>query len=112
MPMKKPSASGASVLGPLPAIWRGSCLEVFSNLMEFLFSPLWEDGSSRALGTLAVQFSQGKVMVKLKDTELKRYAFFSADTLDSALEAADAALGTGEGDWRKDEWAGKRASGK
>lgn len=80
--------------------------------MEFLFCASWEDGSVRALGSLQLTFSQSSVQVKLKDAGLKVYAFFSADTVDAALLLAEDALREGKGDWRKDEWAGKRSPGK
>lgn len=112
MPLKKPGASGASESGPLPASWDASCLCPFSSLMEFLFSPLWADGSTRQLGTLQVSWARGSYQIKLKDSGLSRYAFFVADTLDAALQLADVAIQEGTGDWRKDEWAGKRSTGK
>lgn len=112
MPLKKPSGNGASESGPQPSSWQGSCLSVFSSLMEFLFCPCWEDSSRRQLGTLQVSYGQSLIQVKLRDLDRKAYAFFCADTLDGALLLAEEALKEGKGDWRKDEWAGKRASGK
>lgn len=112
MPLRKPPAVLAARLGLPPSSWQGGSLSAFSNLMEFLFSASFEDGSSRVPGTLQLCSSQGRVQVKLRDLEAKIYCFVTADTVDDALMTADAMLGDGSGDWRKDDWPGKKPQGK
>ena len=92
--------------------WEGSALASVPSLMEFLSSTLYEDGSSRLTGTLQISTGSGRWQGKLRDLAEKRYCFVTAETLDNLLLALEEVCQTGEGDWRADEWPGKKPAGK
>lgn len=112
MPLAKPKTSGASTSGMPAASWQGSPLSCVPELMEFLSSTSGEGGSMRATGTLQISTGSGRWQGKLRDLQEKLYCFVTAETLESLLMSLNEVCSTGEADWRRDEWPGKKPAGK
>lgn len=112
MPLKKPTAGGSSTLGMPAESWQGCSLERHPHLLEFLASGSWADGSKRCPGILQLCTSQGRWQGKLRCQDSRRYCFITANALEDLLQSMNEVCETGEGDWRADEWTGKRGAGK
>lgn len=110
--MKKPRLSGLTGLGMPAESWQGSSLANYVSLMEFLSSTSVEGVLRKATGTLQISTGQGRWQGKLRDLEDKVYAFVTADTLDGLLTSLEIVCETGEADWRRDEWSGKKPGQK
>jgi hypothetical protein len=100
VPLHKPGQNGSSgsskPVDPSSAMF----LTSFADLMEFLCSDVWADGSARQRGTLLITWEKGKWTLKVNDREGNRYAFYAALTLQDALAGVDLGLSTDELDWR------------
>lgn len=78
------------------------------TVMEFLSLQQWEDGGSRARGTIRLFWEAGAYKACCNDKDGKCYAFTSAKTFTGLLEALEKGLAAGTMDWRPDrEWQGK-----
>jgi hypothetical protein len=82
----------------------GGFLESYADLMEFLCSTSWPDGSSRERGLLQVTVEAGTWRLKVKDKNGRRYAFYAAGRLEDALAGLDLGLSEDDLDWREDNW--------
>lgn len=91
------SASDGPNLGALVSCSFG---EQYPSLWAFLTDSEWEDGTERETGTLLVCVSEGRAKGWLNDRSEGRSCWVSSSTITGVLEAADAVLRTGEGDWR------------
>jgi len=83
----------------------GKLLSGYPNLLEFLASPVWDDGKPRKQGKLRLDVWEGRWNVCLTDVEMGEVAFVSGETPDDVLAAADDGLGAGTIEWRKDRYA-------
>lgn len=92
-----------------PGASSAGCLSSYADLTAFLCCQSWPDGSMRELGTLLVSAGAGKWSLKVKDPNGKRYAFYSASTLDDALAGLDLGLSTDDLDWRPEKpWSPRK----
>jgi hypothetical protein len=98
------SDSGLSITPPA-----GSVLSArFPLVWEFLTRTVWEDGSSRASGSLTFFLDGPALKVCLSDKDSSQRCFVSGPTLEACLEQAEQALGPGKGDWRAERPVGAR----
>lgn len=82
-------------------VWPGpDRTEVLPAVREFLILDRWDDGSSRAQGTLIFFVDSGMVKVLLNDKDSGRVAVLSAKSVMEALESAEEGLVTDGLDWR------------
>jgi hypothetical protein len=95
-PLKPTSASSASSA----QAGHGKCLTGWPNVLDFLSTPVWEDGTRRETGKLTLYCEFGRWKAVVQDRELKRVAFLSAETPDDLLSVLDDGLGSDSLDWR------------
>jgi len=72
------------------------------NLIDFMSSSTWPDGTSRATGTVMLFREGGAWKAWLHDRDALHGCFLSAPTLVELLERCDECVGEGSGDWRPD----------
>lgn len=104
----KPAQPGHSGSGLQPASSQSTYLAPFADLLAFLSSPCWPDGSKRELGSLSIAVTAGRWSVRVKDPNGKRYAYLTGQTIDEALEAVEKGLGSDQMDWREDKPFGRK----
>jgi hypothetical protein len=75
------------------------------TLVEFLTRDVYEDGSSRALGTLKIQVQEGVLRAVLTDREEGLVAFVTLDGLVACLDTLEGVLAGDKADWRVDKYA-------
>lgn len=75
-------------------------LVAWPALIDFLAAEVWPDGSERKPGTLLLFADQGKCKVCLSDRDQALVLFFTAETLITILDRADAILRDESADWR------------
>lgn len=75
----------------------------FPALFEFLVLSAWEDGTRRATGTMLLSYSEERWRLWLHDRDAERSCWLSGLTPLGVWEAAEAVLGGGEGEWRRDQ---------
>lgn len=113
MPLKKPSVtSGQSSTMP-----NGESLGTWGKrypaVCEFLSASVWEDGSSRELGSLILFWARedGYWRVCLNCKDSSRVCFVSGDSPEAALANAQKGLESDRLDWRASKGpGGKRRS--
>jgi hypothetical protein len=69
-------------------------------LHEYLTSTTWPDEQPRQVATLLLLAEQGRFKVMINDRANSRVAWFSGETVEAALQAANHALLDGGADWR------------
>jgi len=103
MPLKKPSQGGSGGSPATVAASSGGYLSTFVNLMEFLCSSVWEDGSRRERGSLLITVTGSQWQLKVRDPNSSRYAFYVSSSLEDALLGIDTGLETDQLDWRPEK---------
>lgn len=97
--MKRPDAPTPRliVVGSFPEkSWEAKHPEI----MAFLTDVSYDDGTPRELSTVALFTEDGAFKVALNDKDMKRSLYVSGDSAMTALDALEAVLKRGGGDWR------------
>lgn len=99
MAISRPRASEGPT-GPAGAEVKDPTLMGFPTVWEYLTLARYDDGSSRKLSALSVFVEDGSLKIALNDKDAQRSLYVAGMTLRDALEALEAKLSAGEGDWR------------
>jgi len=78
------------------------------GLWEFITEIEWEAGVERVTGTILVFAEDLSIKLCLNDRDGGRVAFMTGQTLEDALENAEAALIEGGLDWRASKWKSRK----
>jgi hypothetical protein len=89
----------------------GSWGQSYPLLWQFLAANQYEDGESRATGTMLIFVEQGKVKLCLADRECNDVAFVTGSSVDELLKKANEGLRTQELDWRPSRRSFSKKSG-
>ena len=84
----------------------------FPALAEYLEVDSWDDGKTRLTSTLLVFVEDGSVKGCLNDREADRALWVTAGSIQGVIEALEAALAAGTGDWRARTNGSNRRNGK
>jgi hypothetical protein len=111
MGLRKPvKASG------MPGDRDASDLEPFTfdapTLVEFLSTPVYDDGTRRETGTILIFFEEGLWKCCVRDRDNGRVCFLSAQTLCGLLGRVSVGLSEDALDWRKEKPWGSQGGGK
>lgn len=77
-------------------------------LTEYLTAGTWEDGTTRETSTLLVFWQDGIYKVCLNDRASEKTLWASGGSILDALDALEAMLATGQGEWRESASKGHR----
>jgi hypothetical protein len=108
MSLKRAVAESGSPQSLLPDGSGGVWEKQFPNVVEFLSSLRWEDGTARSTGTVMLMVEGGLWKAWVHDRDAGRGAFASAATLAKLLAVVNDGLETGSMDWRPDKRAAKK----
>jgi len=88
--------------------------ETYPALYEYLTSDEYEPGKARITSTLNISLSEGMIKLALNDRDNERTLWVSGASVPDALEALEALLASGGGEWRVNKpWTPpKRQKGK
>lgn len=87
--------------GPVEAVFNDADFKAtYPSITDHLTSARYDDGSNRATSTLLIFCDQGVLRVCVNDRDNNRSVFFTGETMESALMAAENALATNTADWR------------
>lgn len=83
----------------------------FPALWEWLSVDAYDDGGARETATLLIFFDEGAFKCCLNDRDQGRSLWATGGSFDGAMQALEAFLATGEGDWRSNQ-SGKKGKSK
>lgn len=90
---------------PRPAAISKSDRASYPDLVEFLETRVWPDGSVRVTGTLGVFVDEGTLKLRIVDRDQGWVSFVTADTFAGCLKHAQEGLKNDDLDWRVDKFA-------
>lgn len=96
------------LLGDAAAAWVGA----HPALWEFLTLEAFDDGTARQLAMLCMFYEDGVLKVALQDRQEGRTLWTAAQSPVDALDALEATLQAGEGEWRRSRGPGSGGAGQ
>lgn len=103
-----PSSNGERARKEATCAWLAKSFPALNELMTVTRF----EGKARQTSTLSIFAEAAAFKARLCDRDSDNVLFMTADTFLGVLEALEAALQSGTGDWREDKWAKDRKRGK
>lgn len=108
MALKRNSVDGGAPQRPLLEGSAGPWEKSFPNVVEFLSSCSWPDGTARSTGTVMLMVESGLWKAWVHDRDASLGAFVSGENLQLLLKRLNEGLESGGLDWRPDRKVGKK----